>query len=127
MCPDFFKLVNALPNNGTFVIECLIVNCAFICVQVYNPPATGSVSQVLVRAELVLVRVPGLTDTEARMLYFTKEFMPQHINSKKTHSLLYIPDYCDYTAIHHYLSTERCIDFSSINEFMTRVSNLPPS
>lgn len=87
------------------------------------PPAgPGLVGEINSNAELLLLRAPGLNEAEERFAYFTKEFLPQYVTSKKTHTLLYIPDSSDYHIINDFLSQERAFDFSSINEYMTTVS-----
>ncbi|XP_018016426.1 U3 small nucleolar RNA-associated protein 25 homolog [Hyalella azteca] len=83
------------------------------------PVSAGVLGDLLVSAELVLLRCPGLNDGEQRLAYFTQEFFPKHVASRKAFTLLYIPDTSDYYLLSQFLAQERAIEFSSINEYLT--------
>ncbi|CAL4180095.1 unnamed protein product, partial [Meganyctiphanes norvegica] len=87
-------------------------------VQVLNIPDRGTVQEVAVRSELVLTRVPGLRDPDARFTYFTKELLPQFRSGLRNHTLIYIPDYCDYVRLVRFFKEDRGSSIATINEYM---------
>lgn len=90
--------------------------------QVLNPVAVGSVQKVLVQSELVLCQVPGLRDRDARFQYFIQELLPQFQSCLRMHTMVFIPDYCDYIRILRYLKEDGGLSISTINEYMVGVS-----
>ncbi|XP_064106595.1 U3 small nucleolar RNA-associated protein 25 homolog [Macrobrachium nipponense] len=88
-------------------------------VQVLNHVQDGSVQEVVVPAELVMIRVAGMRDPDSRFNYFVKEVLPQYQANRRIGILVYIPDYCDYVRLVKYLKEDGGVSFSSINEYMT--------
>ncbi|XP_068227770.1 U3 small nucleolar RNA-associated protein 25 homolog [Palaemon carinicauda] len=87
-------------------------------VQVLNYVKDGSVQEVVVPAELVMIRVTGMRDPDSRFNYFVKEVLPQYQANRRMGILVYIPDYCDYVRLVKYLKEDGGTSFSSINEYM---------
>ncbi|XP_069940559.1 U3 small nucleolar RNA-associated protein 25 homolog [Cherax quadricarinatus] len=86
--------------------------------QVLNPVEIGSVQEVVVQAELVLSRIAGMRDPDTRFHYFTQELLPQFRSTMRFHTMVYIPDYCDYVRLVRYLKEDRGISIATINEYM---------
>ncbi|KAF2343929.1 Digestive organ expansion factor predicted [Trinorchestia longiramus] len=83
------------------------------------PTTEGVLKDIFISADLLMLRCPGMTDGEVRLQYFTQEYFPQHLASRKSFTLLYIPDTSDYYLLSQFLAQERAVDFSSINEYLT--------
>ncbi|XP_047493817.1 U3 small nucleolar RNA-associated protein 25 homolog [Penaeus chinensis] len=91
--------------------------------QVLNPVTNGSVQEVLVPSELILSRLPGMRDPDVRFNYFIQELLPQFQSSRRYHTMLYIPDYCDYVRLVRYLKEDGGTSMSTINEYMVGQNN----
>lgn len=86
--------------------------------QVLNPVKYGSLQEVVVQAELVLSRIAGMRDPDSRFHYFTRELLPQLQSSLRSHTMIYIPDYCDYVRLVRFLKEDRGTSIATINEYM---------
>ncbi|KAG7170359.1 Digestive organ expansion factor-like, partial [Homarus americanus] len=86
--------------------------------QVLNPVDNGSVQEVVVQAELVLHRIAGMRDPDSRFRFFTQEIFPQLRSSMRSHTMVYIPDYCDYVRLVRYLKEDGGTSIATINEYM---------
>nr|XP_027213158.1 digestive organ expansion factor homolog [Penaeus vannamei] len=91
--------------------------------QVLNPVTNGTVQEVLVPSELILSRLPGMRDPDVRFNYFIQELLPQFRSSRRYHTMLYIPDYCDYVRLVRYLKEDGGTSMSTINEYMVGQNN----
>lgn len=87
-------------------------------VQVLNPVHDGSVQEVVVQAELVLIRVAGMRDHDSRFQFFIKEVLPQYQANRRIGIMVYIPDYCDYVRLVKYLKEDGGVSFTGINEYI---------
>ncbi|KAG0718827.1 Digestive organ expansion factor [Chionoecetes opilio] len=85
---------------------------------VLNPACGGSVQEVVVHTDLIINNIPGLRDPDARFHYFTGELLPRLRSEQRSHTLVYIPDYCDYVRLLRHLKDDGGTSIASINEYM---------
>ncbi|XP_076043397.1 U3 small nucleolar RNA-associated protein 25 homolog isoform X2 [Oratosquilla oratoria] len=85
--------------------------------QVLNHEESGSVQQVLVSAEIIFNRIGNIRDPDMRFNHFIKEVIPQYVTGLRAHTLIYIPDYCDYIRLVKHFKEEG-ISAATINEYM---------
>ncbi|XP_076043396.1 U3 small nucleolar RNA-associated protein 25 homolog isoform X1 [Oratosquilla oratoria] len=86
-------------------------------IQVLNHEESGSVQQVLVSAEIIFNRIGNIRDPDMRFNHFIKEVIPQYVTGLRAHTLIYIPDYCDYIRLVKHFKEEG-ISAATINEYM---------
>ncbi|KAK7071363.1 hypothetical protein SK128_001398 [Halocaridina rubra] len=88
-------------------------------VQVLNAVKAGTVQEIVAEAELILTRVVGMRDPDARFKYFVNEVLPQYKGNRRIGVMVYIPDYCDYVRLVKHLKDDGGTSFTSINEYLS--------
>lgn len=86
--------------------------------EVLNPSQGGSVEEVVVHTNLVINKILGVRDPDARFHHFTTELLPRLRSEHRSHTLIYIPDYCDYVRLLRHLKEDGGTSIASINEYM---------
>lgn len=72
--------------------------------------------------DLVINRIVGVRDPDARFHHFTTDLLPRLRTEQRRHTLIYIPDYCDYVRLLRHLKEDGGTSIASINEYMVGVS-----
>lgn len=76
----------------------------------------------MVHTHLVINKISGVRDPDARFHHFTKELLPRLRTEQRRHTMIYIPDYCDYVRLLRHLKEDGGTSIASINEYMVSVS-----
>ena len=95
--------------------------CPSMLLQVLNPAQGGFVQEVVVHTDLIIHNIPGIRDPDTRFHHFTTELLPQLRAEQRSHTLVYIPDYCDYVRLLRHLKEDGGTSIASINEYMVGV------
>mmetsp|Transcript_20420 Transcript_20420/g.50052 ORF Transcript_20420/g.50052 Transcript_20420/m.50052 type:complete len:871 (-) Transcript_20420:1456-4068(-) len=82
-------------------------------------PEEAAISNVLIPMKQVFQRVPAASfaaQSSARVKYFCKSILPQILESKQKHTMIYIPSYFDFCSLRN-VFLKRDLTFVSVHEY----------